>query len=93
MTNYEKPYQRSSEVRYRIVGDKAVVVRQDLAEVMLLNEVGARVLDLLDGNRTMAEIERLILSEYEVEQIKLEEDLRRFMGDLERAGIVQRSED
>ena len=93
MTNYEKAYQRSSDVRYRIVGDKAVVVRQDLAEVMLLNEVGARVLDLLDGERTMAEINQLILSEYEVDQARLEQDLRRFIEELQRAGILQVSED
>jgi hypothetical protein len=92
MAKNEKSYERSPEVRYRIMGDKAVVLRQDIAEVLLLNEVGARVLDLMDGDRTMDDIRHVILSEYEVDQAQLEQDLRRFVEELQRAGIVQPSE-
>jgi hypothetical protein len=88
MTILEKTYQRSSGVRYRILEGEAVVVRQDAAEVFVLSEVGARVLDLLDGKRTLADIRDLLLLEYEVDGAQLEQDLYDFINGLKEAGII-----
>jgi len=92
MKNLERTYQRSSEVRYRILAGEAVVVRQDVAEVLVLSEVGARVLDLLDGKRTLADVRDLLLVEYEVEQAQLEQDLDEYIHNLKDAGIIHSSE-
>ena len=47
--------QRRSDVRYRRIEGEAVVLRQAAAEVLVLNEVGAAVLDLADGERSVGD--------------------------------------
>lgn len=93
MANLEKIYERSSEVRYRILEGQAVVVRQDVAQVFVLSEVGARVLELLDGKRKLADVRDLLLVEYEVDEAQLEQDLNQYIKRLKEAGIIHCSED
>ena len=42
-------------MRYRRIEGEAVVLRQSAAEVLVLNEVGAAVLDLADGRRSVGD--------------------------------------
>lgn len=91
--NLEKVYQRSSETRYRILEGEAVVVCLDAGEVFVLNDVGARVMDLLDGRRTLADIRDLLLIEYEVGKAQLEQDLHSYIHELKEARIVESSEE
>jgi hypothetical protein len=93
MANLEKIYERSSEVRYRILEGEAVVVRQDVAQVFVLSEVGARVLELLDGKRKLIAVRDLLLLEYEVDETQLEQDLNKYINRLKEAGIIHCSEE
>ena len=93
MANLEKIYERSSEVRYRILEGEAVVVRQDVAQVFVLSEVGARVLELLDGKRKLIAVRDLLLLAYEVDEAQLEQDLNKYINRLKEAGIIQCSAD
>ena len=93
MENLEKIYERSSEVRYRILEGQAVVVRQDVAQVLVLSEVGARVLELLDGKRKLVAVRDLLLLEYEVDEPQLEQDLNDYINQLKEAGIIRCTED
>jgi hypothetical protein len=93
MANLERIYERSSEVRYRILEGEAVVVRQDVAEVLVLSEVGARVLELLDGKRNLVAVRNLLLIEYEVDEAQLEQDLHEYVRQLKEAGIIRCTED
>ena len=93
MANLEKIYERSSTARFRILEGQAVVVRQDVAQVFVLSEVGARVLELLDGKRNLIAVRDLLLLEYEVEAAQLEQDLNEYINRLEEAGIIHCTED
>jgi hypothetical protein len=93
IANLEKIYERSSTVRYRILEGEAVVVRQDVAQVFVLSEVGARVLELLDGKRKLIAVRDLLLIEYEVDETQLEQDLNEYINGLKEAGIIRCSED
>jgi hypothetical protein len=93
MENLEKIYERSSEVRYRILEGQAVVVLQDVAQVLVLSEVGARVLELLDGKRKLVAVRDLLLVEYEVDEVQLEQDLNDYINQLKEAGIIRCTED
>jgi hypothetical protein len=93
MENLEKIYERSSEVRYRILEGQAVVVLQDVAQVLVLSEVGARVLELLDGKRKLVAVRDLLLVEYEVDEPQLEQDLNDYINQLKEAGIIRCTED
>lgn len=44
-------YRLASDVRFRVVGGEGVVVLQEAAEVLVVNGVAARVLELLDPRR------------------------------------------
>ena len=93
MANLEKIYERSSEVKYRILEGEAVVVRQDVAQVFVLSEVGARVLELLDGKRKLTDVRNLLLLEYEVDGAQLDQDINEYIKRLKEAGIIHCSED
>lgn len=71
-----------SDVRYRMIEGEALVLRQEAAEVLGLNPVGSRVLELIDGRRSVADLLRILEGEYEVERAELESDVLGFLGEL-----------
>ena len=77
------------DVRFRVVGDEAVVVRQEASEVIALNDVGASVLSLLDSRRTVAAVVEALLSEYEIDRNSLRGDVVSFLAELQDAGVVE----
>lgn len=76
------------DVRYRLIGGEAVVVRQDSAEVLVLNGLGSRILGLLSEGQDADRIRAVLAEEYEVEEPRLQDDLERFLGELLAAGLV-----
>jgi hypothetical protein len=80
---------RNSDVRFRTVLDEGVVIKQDTAEVLVLNEVGARVLELLDGTRTVGEVETVLAAEFATPAAELGRDLEGYVAELLAAGIVE----
>jgi Coenzyme PQQ synthesis protein D (PqqD) len=81
-----------SEVRFRVVGEEGVVVRQDSAEVLAVNDVGASVLSLLDSKRTLAELVQALWDEYAIDRESLRRDVERFLEELRDAGVVEEVE-
>lgn len=80
---------RRSDVRYRLIEGEAVVLRQSAAEVLVLNGVGASVLDLADGERSVAGWIETLAAEYEVDPAVLEEDVLEFAAELCAAGLLE----
>ena len=78
-----------ADVRFRVVGDEAIVVRQEASEVLALNDVGAGVLSLLDAKMTVAELVEALLSEYDVDRDSLRRDVEGFLTELRDAGVVE----
>lgn len=82
-------YRRCRDVRFRTILDEGVVVRIDAAEVVVLNGVGARILELVDGERTLGEIVELLRSEFDVAEERLFRELEAFVVELSVAGILE----
>ncbi len=80
---------RRSDIRYRLIEGEAVVLRQSAAEVLVLNSVGASVLDLADGERSVAGWIETLAAEYEVEPVVLEQDVLEFAAELCAAGLLE----
>jgi hypothetical protein len=78
-----------SDVRYRIIDGEAVVVRQEEAEVIVLNSVGARVLELVRGGAPACRGFEALTKEYRVEPVELERDVLSFLGELVEAGVIE----
>lgn len=79
---------RAQDVRYRQVGGEAVVVRQVQSEVLGLNEVGGRVLALLDGETSVADLLARLGAEFEAAPGELERDVTAFLARLVEVGVA-----
>ena len=80
---------RRSDVRYRRIEGEAVVLRQSAAEVLVLNEVGASVLDLADGEHSVGEWIAALSGEYATDREELARDVLTFAGELQEAGMLE----
>ena len=80
---------RRSDVRYRRIEGEAVVLRQSAAEVLVLNGVGASVLDLADGEQSVGEWIDALAAEYEGDAATLARDVLAFAAELAEAGLLE----
>lgn len=89
MPNLDRVLKHKDDVRYRVVGEEAVVVRQNAAEVLAVNDVGARILELIDAKCTVGQLIETMSSEYDVDRKELTEDIETFVAAMHDAGIVE----
>lgn len=82
-------FRRKDDVRFRIIPPEAVVVRQSGPEVLVINEVGARVLERIDSGESVATLVAGLAEEYEVEPERLESDVTAFIQDLVTGGVIE----
>jgi hypothetical protein len=80
---------RCADVRFRVVEGEGVVLRQSSAEVMVLNEIGCRILDLADGSCPISAWVDTLFDEYEVDRAVLEADVLAFATDLAEQGVLE----
>ena len=81
---------RRDDVRWRVMGDEAVVLQQTQAEVLVLNPVGLRVLELIDAERTVQDLLTTLAAEYDVEPDTLRQDVLAYLLELEDANVLER---
>lgn len=67
--------------------DEAVIVTPASGTVKVLNDVGARVWELADGRRTVADLAALLCAEYDVELIQVQADVQAFVAEMVDRGI------
>ena len=76
-------------MRYRRIEGEAVVLRQSAAEVLVLNEVGASVLELADGERSVGDWIIALGDAYEGDPETLARDVLAFAAELAEAGLLE----
>lgn len=81
-----------ADVRYRVIGGQAVIIVQDAGEAIVLNEVGTRVLELVEGEHGFATIVDELCEQFDVERQQAETDLDDYLRDLVEAGVVESTE-
>lgn len=69
-------------------GNEAVLVLPALGQIKVLNEVGARVWQLVDGLRSVADIVSVICDEYEVQRESAAADTLSFLTELQGKGLL-----
>ncbi|HEX3552456.1 MAG TPA: PqqD family protein [Thermoanaerobaculia bacterium] len=80
---------RRPDVRYRRIEGEAVALRQSAAEVLVLNGVGADVLDLADGRRPVGEWIDALAREYGAIRETVERDVLEFAVEAAAAGLLE----
>jgi len=84
-------YRFPEDIRFRVIGDEAVVLRLGAGRVLGLNPIGTRILELVEQGRSDAEvIDTLIVETGEAREI-LEQDVATFLAELVENGILSRN--
>jgi hypothetical protein len=79
----------SSHVRFRVIDDEAVVVRQCEGDVLVLNHVAARVLQLVGEGLAPDEIVDRVTGEYEAPEHAVRSDVERFLSELVELHVIE----
>ena len=72
----------------RVIDGEAVLVHPGQARIRVLNAVGARIWELVDGQRTLGDIAQAIRAEYKVDLSRAQADVLAFCADLMQAGVL-----
>jgi hypothetical protein len=93
MDFFDKIYKKSDSIVSRKIANEFILIpiRQnvaDLESIYTLNEVGARIWELMDGKMTMREIKEKIVEEFEVTALEAEKDIAEYLQQLEKIKAV-----
>ena len=83
--------ERNPGAAYRIYDGEGVIVQAETMEVHVVNPTGARIWELLDGRRTVAEVVEAICTEFETSREEAERDVLEFLAGFEVQGLVRRA--
>jgi len=94
MSLLDKVYKKSDSIVSRKIADEFILVpiRQnvgDLESISTLNEVAARIWELIDGKMKVREIKDKIIEEFEVTPQQAEKDLVEYIKQLEKIEAVK----
>ena len=84
---------RHPDAAFQVVDGKAMIVVPTTKSVHVVNEIGTRIWDLIDGERSVSEILDEIAKDYQVERPKLETDLREFVETLDGNRMLLQEEE
>ena len=79
---------RHSDAASRIYDGEAFIVLPRQSVYKILNSTGTRIWDLIDGNRTIDEMVRIVAEEYEVSEEQARYDIGEFIRDLTANGML-----
>jgi hypothetical protein len=87
-------YVKDPSVVYREIAGEAILVPirrnlVDMQSIYTLDNVGADIWKLIDGERTLAEIRETLLEEYDVDASALTQDLDEFIDQLVAVGAIR----
>ncbi|MCM8781388.1 MAG: PqqD family protein [Candidatus Omnitrophica bacterium] len=82
-------FKQNKEVIFRDEGDEAIIFNPQNSEIIVINSIGRFIWSLCDGKNTKKEILKKILDEFEVSSEKAEQDLDKFLTDLEKAAFIK----
>ena len=94
MAPLKSVYQKDSNIVSRKIADEVVLVpiKRKLASVnamyLLRDDVSIRIWELIDGQRNIQQIKNIICKEFKVNSRQAEEDIAKFLGQLEKIEAI-----
>jgi len=90
----DKVYKKSDSIVSRKIADEFILVpiRQnvgDLESISTLNEVAARIWELIDGKMKVREIKDKIVEEFDVTPQQAEKDLIEYLKQLKKISAIE----
>ena len=90
----EAPAQRyrvDPHARFRVMDDEGIFVLQDAGEVLVVNELGAFIVEQLKAERSLDEMVTAITERYAVDTERAHADATSLLDELLRAGAITQS--
>jgi hypothetical protein len=89
-------YQHDPSIVSRLIAGETILVPirknvGDLESIYTLNESGARVWTLIDGQRTLAEVIQQIVAEFDIDEVQAADDIIELIENLIGVGALIRS--
>lgn len=79
---------KSDRTASRIIDKEAVIVLLDKQQTLVLNDVGSRIWEIMDGEKGIDELTRIVTSEFDVAYTDALQDMTNFVEELEEKGAV-----
>lgn len=94
MDYLERCYEKDPSIVHRNIAGEAILVPirrnvADMESIYTLDQLGAFIWELIDGQRTVSDIKAAILNEYDVAPEVAEADLVEFLGQLQVIGAIK----
>jgi hypothetical protein len=67
---------------WRTLDDGVVIVQPESGQLRVLNSAGAFIWQLVDGQRTIRELQTLLAAEYQLVETQAQADLNHFLAEL-----------
>ena len=81
-------FQIHPEAIFTQLEGQVVILQYESGTYYTLNEIGTRVWQLLEQDKTLREIVDLLRQEYAVSEAQLTEDLTRLLHELQKEGLL-----
>ena len=78
-----------SRVRYRSIGEDGVLVHLDSGRVIVVSDVGLRIIEALDKPMTHDELANLISTEFDVDRDQAASDIVAFCVELDNEEVLE----
>lgn len=93
----EKRYRRNPAFVFRQIAEECLLIPiaktlSDVNSLYVLNEVGSRIWELLDGERSVQQVRQQLHEEFTGEAEVIERDLHRFLEELRVIGAIEASD-
>ena len=75
-------------VRFRLIGDEAVILNQQENLVYVANELGGRILELLREEPAIEQLLQRLLEEYAIDPATLRRDVEEYLNELHGFGVL-----
>ncbi len=86
-------YSKNPDIVFRKIADEMILVPvkrnvRDFESIYTLNEVGARIWELVDGQKRAGQIKDILRDEFESVDADIKDDVEGYLGNLEEMGLI-----
>lgn len=85
----QRVFRTNPAIIWKLVHGEAVLLNPANGEYFGLNEVGSEIWRQMDGQKSLTEISKFLLAEYDVAPAVLEADVLDLIGELLQKGLIQ----
>ncbi len=83
-------YRQNKAVIFRQEQDEALLFNPDNADIVVINSTGCFIWNLCNGKNRKKDIVNSLVEEFDVSPSKAEEDLLKFLAELENKKLVEK---